>query len=613
LEDLKTKQDAINAKVEQRTAELTKAQENQASVQAKLDDLNQQVEDIKGGKDLWEEIKQTQADLDAQNALLEQVINDMKELQGVERILDDIEKKDAEIAEIQAEIEDTKNKIAETEASAEKMRDERASAQEEVEKLKAEREEFANRIKDIYTQIDAKQVELNAATDKMRGLENIQRIITTIANIESEIAEAKTTIEENAAKETEVTQEIEDLNAQIAEKDAQVDQLQQARDGFFAQQKEAQDKLAQLNTDSQTKNKEMTDWEAVQKRAQEILDVSNEIQVTTDNIATFEEEMGSLVEEIENLSQDINKIQDQLAGLSKNRQAIFQKMKEFQEQHAALNTEMSAEQNKLSNFQSRKGVVTEKIEEFLGVAKEYGALPEVTEDLDEATLQATIQQASEGKKKLEPVNLKAIEQFEEVKERFDEIDMRRQALQRERKAILDSIERIELEKTRTFMKAYHEINRHFASIFQKLSPGGSAKMLLERPDKPFEGGVAIEARPRGKKISSLEILSGGEKTLVALSFIFAVQNFMPSPFYVMDEIDAALDGPNVHRVSMLIREFASNSQFLVISHREENIVNADRIYGISMQDGITDIFSVNLEEEAKRIDEEEPEDEVAGK
>src|SRR5271157_841679 len=233
--------------------------------------------------------------------------------------------------------------------------------------------------------------------------------------------------------------------------------------------------------------------------------------------------------------------------------------------------------------------------------------------MDEATLQATIQQASEGKKKLEPVNLKAIEQFEEVKERFDEIDMRRQALQRERKAILDSIERIELEKTRTFMKAYHEINRHFAAIFQKLSPGGSAKMLLERPDKPFEGGVAIEARPRGKKISSLEILSGGEKTLVALSFIFAVQNFMPSPFYVMDEIDAALDGPNVHRVSMLIREFASNSQFLVISHREENIVNADRIYGISMQDGITDIFSVNMEEEAKRIDEEPDEDEVAGK
>ncbi|MHA1525391.1 MAG: hypothetical protein ACTSQD_00020 [Promethearchaeota archaeon] len=100
----------------------------------------------------------------------------------------------------------------------------------------------------------------------------------------------------------------------------------------------------------------------------------------------------------------------------------------------------------------------------------------------------------------------------------------------------------------------------------------------------------------------MEILSGGEKTLVALSFIFAVQEFYPAPFYIMDEIDAALDGPNVHRTSIVIKEFASQAQFLVISHREENIVNADRIYGVTMpQSGITDIFSVDLQEEAKRI------------
>jgi chromosome segregation protein len=130
-------------------------------------------------------------------------------------------------------------------------------------------------------------------------------------------------------------------------------------------------------------------------------------------------------------------------------------------------------------------------------------------------------------------------------------------------------------------------------------------MILDRPDKPFEGGISIEARPRGKKVSSIEVLSGGEKTLVALSFIFAVQEFYPAPFYVLDEIDAALDGPNVHRVSKTIQEFAEQAQFLVISHREENIVNADMIYGVSMQkSGITDIFSVDLEEEAKRLIEE---------
>jgi chromosome segregation protein len=247
-------------------------------------------------------------------------------------------------------------------------------------------------------------------------------------------------------------------------------------------------------------------------------------------------------------------------------------------------------------------MTTDQIETLYHRSKDYGALPSVTDELSEAGLQSDIMETEKKKLALEPVNLKAIEQFDAVKERFDEIDMRRQTIQRERKAILDAIDKIELEKTRTFMKAYHEINREFSRIFQQLSPGGSSKMILDRPDKPFEGGVSIEARPRGKKISSLEILSGGEKTLVALAFIFAVQEFYPAPFYVLDEIDAALDGPNVHRVSTVIKEFARQAQFMVISHREENIVNADRIYGVSMQQsGITDIFNVDLEEEAKRI------------
>ncbi|MHA2258061.1 MAG: chromosome segregation protein SMC, partial [Promethearchaeota archaeon] len=267
-----------------------------------------------------------------------------------------------------------------------------------------------------------------------------------------------------------------------------------------------------------------------------------------------------------------------------------------------LKADLSMENSKMNNYESKKIICNDQIETLFQRSKEYGSLPPVTDDLTEANLQTQVVEVTNKKKGLEPVNLKAIQQYDIVKERFDEIDMRRQTIQRERKSILDAIDKIELEKTRTFMKSYHEINREFSRIFQKLSPGGSAKMLLDRPDKPFEGGISIEARPRGKKISSLEILSGGEKTLVALSFIFAVQEFYPAPFYVMDEIDAALDGPNVHRTSMVIQEFSKQAQFLVISHREENIVNSDRIYGVSMQQsGITDIFSVDLEEEAKRL------------
>ena len=280
----------------------------------------------------------------------------------------------------------------------------------------------------------------------------------------------------------------------------------------------------------------------------------------------------------------------------------WKKQKDYQKTYTDLKSDYSLESSKMNNFESKKIICNDQIETYYQRSKEYGSLPPVTDELSEEGLNSDIEVATKKKKALEPVNLKAIEQYDIVKERFDEIDMRRQAIQRERKAIMDAIEKIELEKTRSFMKSYHEINREFSRVFQLLSPGGSAKMILDRPDSPFEGGISIEARPRGKKVSSLEILSGGEKTLVALSFIFAVQEFYPAPFYVMDEIDAALDGPNVHRTSMVIKEFAAQAQFLVISHREENIVNSDRIYGVSMQQsGITDIFSVDLEEEAKRL------------
>jgi chromosome segregation ATPase len=160
---------------------------------------------------------------------------------------------------------------------------------------------------------------------------------------------------------------------------------------------------------------------------------------------------------------------------------------------------------------------------------------------------------------------------------------------------LQTIGRGEFEKGWQFMRAFDEINMHFCEEYAKLSPGGIANMFLENSERPFEGGILIEARPRGKKTSSIECLSGAERMLVAAALIFAVERSQPAPFYVMDDIDGALDGPNVHRVSMAMKEFAGSSQFIAISHREENIVNADRIYGVSMKDSISDVFSMKMD------------------
>lgn len=164
--------------------------------------------------------------------------------------------------------------------------------------------------------------------------------------------------------------------------------------------------------------------------------------------------------------------------------------------------------------------------------------------------------------------------------------------QRQRNATLENIEQADLERTRLFIHTYHEINRRFASIFQKLSPGGSAKMLLERPDKPLEGGVAIEARPRRRKIASLAELSNTEKILVPISFYFATVAYMPSPFFIMDAFDDQLDDVDARRISAVIKELSASHQFLVISCNEVHLLFSDRSYRVSMHQGITNLDEI---------------------
>ena len=396
--------------------------------------------------------------------------------------------------------------------------------------------------------------------------------------------------------------EIKNIQNKVNDVENIISQLREQKIKESNEQKRIQEDLSKLNKKLQSLQKKLNELIKNKEREHQIESLKNEIKTKENQVKELSNKIATINSQLEEEKEKRSNKEIEINNLLKEKEISWKKQKEYQTTLNGLNSSLALENSKLNNYESKKLMVMEQIETLYHRSKDFGPLPAITSDLTENDLQSQISEATKKKKALEPVNLKAIEQYDIVKERFDEIDMRRQTIQRERKSILDAIEKIELEKTRTFMKAYHEINRSFSQIFQKLSPGGSAKMILDRPDKPFEGGISIEARPRGKRISSLEILSGGEKTLVALSFIFAVQEFYPAPFYIMDEIDAALDGPNVHKVSMVIKEFSEQAQFLVISHREENIVNADRIYGVTMQQsGITDIFSVDLEEEAKRL------------
>ncbi|MFB6295084.1 MAG: AAA family ATPase, partial [Candidatus Nanohaloarchaea archaeon] len=145
-----------------------------------------------------------------------------------------------------------------------------------------------------------------------------------------------------------------------------------------------------------------------------------------------------------------------------------------------------------------------------------------------------------------------------------------------------------------FMATLEEVNEAFQDIFTTLFDGGDAWLELEE-DGNIDSGLKIEAQPPDKDPHVIDSLSGGEKSLTAVAFVFALQEYDPSPFYIMDEIDAALDDQNSKRLSELLREYADEYQLIMISHNNETVRHADRAYGVSMQDGVSQVRSVELE------------------
>ena len=156
------------------------------------------------------------------------------------------------------------------------------------------------------------------------------------------------------------------------------------------------------------------------------------------------------------------------------------------------------------------------------------------------------------------------------------------------------IEEIEQKKTGLFLETFNNLNDNFKSIFSNLSTKGNAHLELENPDNPLTTGIDIKVKVIGNKYLDIKSLSGGEKTLTALAFIFAIQEFKPAHFYLLDEVDAALDKANSELLSGLVSKYSSKAQYILISHNDGVINKADQIYGITMQDGVSKVVSLKI-------------------
>ena len=222
--------------------------------------------------------------------------------------------------------------------------------------------------------------------------------------------------------------------------------------------------------------------------------------------------------------------------------------------------------------------------------------------LDEVGLAEAEQKYQEVKARIEalgPVNPQALEEFQEAQQRYDFLNAQRQDLLDSIRDTEKAIHDIDVESRRRFTEAFDAVNGHFRRIFQTLFGGGTGEMRLTDESNIAESGIDIVASPPGKRLQNVLLLSGGEKSLTAMALLMAVFHYTPSPFCILDEVDAPLDEPNIQRLTRLLKEMSTQTQFIVITHAKRTMEAAQSLYGVTMQEpGVSKLVSVRFENEA---------------
>ncbi|OLE58491.1 MAG: hypothetical protein AUG74_17120 [Bacteroidetes bacterium 13_1_20CM_4_60_6] len=222
-----------------------------------------------------------------------------------------------------------------------------------------------------------------------------------------------------------------------------------------------------------------------------------------------------------------------------------------------------------------------------------------------------LEQVQEKLRSLGPVNLLAMQDYEERRQRLRFLEGQRKDLDEARLSLLEAIQKINVTASELFQKTFAQVNENFQKVFRTLFEGGEAALTLSGDD-PLEAEIDILARPRGKKPQSLSLLSGGEKALTAIALLFAIYLVKPSPFCILDEVDAPLDDANIDRFVLLLREFSRNTQFIVVTHNKKTMEVADCLYGVTMEEpGVSKLVSVRWNTEAPLDSEPETAQELA--
>ena len=500
-------------------------------------------------------------------------------------------------------------------------------------------DELEKRVKQLLATVDA----INREIDETKANRNKLRM--ELEALKADIQ--RKSIEQNTAR----------LN--IAQARERMEEEAEGAASLRQEEKEIEGQLSQIRNDKESIQKELADSEALEKTTQEqILVMQQEMEEQRKaeseaaalvaewdlKVETMRQTQGFKQANVDRIDGEIERsraeLDEILAALEENQREVERKRQnitEIEKTIAASYDAQNESEGKLKETVARKEELSEKQKTFFqrreelaermtGLDKEVYRLNSQKERLEESlesqinymwdeyeitlsdasslrdenmtdlsSMKREISSLKDQIKKLGDVNVNAIEDYRNLMERFEFLKTQHDDLVEAEKTLESIILELDTAMRKQFTEKFAEINREFDKVFKELFGGGKGTLELMEDEDILEAGIRIIAQPPGKKLQNMMQLSGGEKALTAIALLFAIQNLKPSPFCLLDEIEAALDDSNVGRFAKYLHKLTKNTQFIVITHRRGTMEQVDRLYGITMQEkGVSTLVSVNL-------------------
>ncbi len=503
--------------------------------------------------------------------------------------------------------------------------------EDEIEKLTEKENKTKNLLDDAVSavaQVNADIVAVradltNANEDKIRALAELKRIDELLNNINATITsltEERDGSDEKVKilsdKSNAAAKQIAELEAQKSLFQAQIDQMTGGRDTLSQNREELTNQITDIKLqlienqkDADSLNLSALDIEnTISNRAARSSEIDAEIAAVSYKITQLKSDISAHIDEIDNIKQKITDYNNEIESLMNERNEVEKSGAQLRSSERERTLEREKIGGELARLSERKEVMMKEYDDVIRqLFDEYQLTKSEAENVAikiEKPAEAK-RQLAETKSKIRAlgnVNVSAIEEYKEVKERYDFMNVQLEDVEKARTELRKLINQLTAQMQEMFVEGFAKINENFTKTFKELFGGGSAELKLTDPDNVLESGIDIEARLPGKNVPSLNGLSGGEKALVALSIYFAIMKVNAPPFCFLDEVDTALDDINVDRFADYMKRSDFNTQFICVTHRRGTMESADMLYGVTMQEkGVTKLLELNVAELEKKL------------